>query len=396
MIYRHFPLFYVRGLLLSSLILFFLAGNSCKQKDRRVIKKISTEKVQDQRPFPIEYATGFDLESKKGYYLFHINDGSQDPTGQQIYILVKEGSLLPSNPEGFKIIHIPVKKVILLQTAYVAYFDFCKATKAISGIADAKYVFNKRISENVKTGSIEDIGSPEQINTELIVQMNPDIVIGSGFPDAPNKMVAQLEQMGVPVLMLSDWLEAKPMGRAEWVKLIGFLTGTETVAVKQFIAIDVRYRQLREKAKLSGAKPMVICNLPYRGTWYLPGGKSYIANLLRDAHASYPWYSDQNTGGIRIDFESVFLEGLKADVWINPGSAVSLNDITGVDPRLANFKPVKTGRVYNRYKRVNSSGANDYWESGLVNPHLLLADIISILHPEILPENDLFYYQKLR
>ncbi len=399
MIYRHFSLFIFHRLPLGFLLFLLFAGSSCKRKPADtidIVEKSEPQTIQNESPFPIDYATGFDIERKSDYFLLHISRGNNQLPDRQTYILIRKGTPLPSNPERYQIINIPVKKVVLLQTAYVAYFNFCNANQAISGIADAQYVFDEKISERIRTGKITPIGPPEQVNTELIVQMNPDLVIGSGFPDAPDKMVSQLEQMGLPVLMMTDWLEANPLGRAEWAKLIGFLTGTEKPAVEKFKTIDARYRQLCEKAKLTTTRPEVICNLPYKGTWYLPGGNSYIANLLRDARASYGWYNDLNRGGIRVDFESVFLAGLKADIWINPGSATSLEGITGVDPRLSNFKPVKTGRVFNRNKRVHPNGANDYWESGLVNPHLLLADIISILHPEVLPGHELFYYQKLR
>lgn len=135
--------------------------------------------------------------------------------------------------------------------------------------------------------------------------------------------------------------------------------------------------------------------MPYKGTWYMPGGHSYIANTLNDANGAYPWANDTHTGGIQLDFETVFATGLKADIWINPGLATTLNDITGVDSRLTDFRPVQEGLVYNSNKRINPKGANDYWESGLVNPHIILADLINIIHPGLLPEHELFYYQKL-
>ena len=396
MIYRHLTLFAVRGLLPAFLLLFFSVHNSCTQKKNESAVQDSVSSKDNNRPIPVSHARGFGLEAKNGYYLLHIHQDGSDAAPTQTYLLTENDRPLPDDTDGYEIIHIPVKKVVLLQTAYVAYFSFCNAAGAIAGIANAKYVFDKKVEEAVRQGRIREMGPPEHLNVELVTRLNPDLVIGSGFPSSPNKDALQLGRMDIPVLLLTDWLEADPLGRAEWVKLIGFLTGSGNLAIEKFKNIESEYLQLKKKTIFADARPLIICNLPYKGTWYMPGGKSYIARLLEDAGGHYGWSGDQHTGGIQVDFESVFVKGLEADVWINPGRASSVKDITGIDSRLSGFRPLKTGRVYNRNKRINPNGANDYWESGLVSPQLLLADMIKILHPAILPEHELFYYKKLR
>lgn len=125
------------------------------------------------------------------------------------------------------------------------------------------------------------------------------------------------------------------------------------------------------------------------------GGNSFEAILLKDAGANYPWFDEKQTGGLRKDFEVIYKVGLEAEVWLNPGAATSREEILQKDGRFKDFKAFKTGRIYNNNRRVSPAGGNDYWESGVVHPERLLADLIHILHPTLLPGHELFYYQKL-
>lgn len=400
MIYRHYSLFTLVRLTLSILWGSLLFCISCTQADKYHVENSQNDtsrivEQQDEALHP-KYAIGFDLDIKDGYTLLHINQSVHDTQSRQTFVLIKKDTQLPQGLKNYKTIPTPVKKVVLLQTAYSAFFTFCDATGSLRGIADSKYIYNAEINKKIRQGSISEIGSPDQLNVELITKLNPDIVIGAGFPNVPNKNAAQLERLGIPVLMFSDWLETGLLGRAEWVKLIGILTGKEKLVAGKFGEIEREYERLREKATHANSQPIVIFNLPFKGTWYMPGGSSYMANLLIDANALYAWHDDKHTGGIQLDFENVFRTGLRADFWINPGRANTLIDITGIDARLADFQPLKNGQVYNSNKRTNGSGANDYWESGLVSPHIVLADFIAILHPGMIPEHELFYFQKLK
>ena len=125
----------------------------------------------------------------------------------------------------------------------------------------------------------------------------------------------------------------------------------------------------------------------------MPGGNSYVSNVIADAGANYLWSDHPGTGGIQIDFEAVYAKGISADYWINPGFASSIADIVGSDERLSDFQAVTYGHVYNSNKRVSRDIANDYWESGIVMPDVILADLVSIFHPKLLPDHELFYYK---
>ena len=140
---------------------------------------------------------------------------------------------------------------------------------------------------------------------------------------------------------------------------------------------------------------MILSGLPWKGAWYVPGGKSFAAQFIKDAGGSYLWDENRSTEALPLDLEMVYEKALKADCWINPGAASSIKDILQVDKRLGGLDVIKTGMVFNNNAVVNINGGNDYWESGVTNPHLILKDLVKIFHPELLPDHNFIYYKKL-
>ena len=143
-------------------------------------------------------------------------------------------------------------------------------------------------------------------------------------------------------------------------------------------------------------KPSVLAGLPWKNTWWVPGGKSHAAILIRDAGGKYIWEDDTSKEALPLDIEAVYNEAGQADFWINSGSAATLADLVNTDSRLQLFKPFGDSSIYNNNARLNPSGGNDYWESGVIFPDVILKDLICIFHPEILPGHTLVYYQKLK
>ena len=131
--------------------------------------------------------------------------------------------------------------------------------------------------------------------------------------------------------------------------------------------------------------------------WYVPGGKSFVANLIKDANADYVFKYDAHTGSLNLSFEDVYLKAKDADYWLNPAMVNSKKEILGFELRYAEFKAYKTGNLYNNNKIVNGKGFSNYWETGIIYPDKVLSDLILIFHPEIKPElkSELYYYKKI-
>ena len=220
--------------------------------------------------------------------------------------------------------------------------------------------------------------------------------MATGSPDAKFSRYNTLIGAGIPVLLNSEWLETTPLGRAEWVKLMAVLLNKEALVNQKFGDLEKEYHRLAALTQKATIKPSIITGMPFKGTWSVPDGDSYMARFLQDAAATYHWANVQGKGSLHLDFERVAPVALQADFWLNVGYVDSKEDLLGKDVRFKDFRPFKQGAIYNNNKRVNDIGSNDYWESGAVNPHLILADLIKILHPELLPQHELVYYKLLR
>ena len=143
-------------------------------------------------------------------------------------------------------------------------------------------------------------------------------------------------------------------------------------------------------------KPTVFTGSDYQGTWSMPGGNSFAAAFLKDAGADYLWADDTSTGSLPLAFEAVFEKAQSAEYWVNVGYFFTLNDLLAADARYADFAVYQSGNIWNNDAITSATGGNDYYESAVAHPELVLADLIKIFHPELLPDYELVYYRQLK
>jgi len=380
----------LRALLVFTIISTLLSCNISNNPEKQTAS-LSADSIAGH-----SYAVGFDLIKEKNFQKLHLYRHHGGATDTISYLLCAENLDLLENLANYHRINVPARKIALLHTSYYSYFKVCDAVDNIAAISEAKYLYDQEMYDKVEAGEVPQVSFGESLNKEKLVELGVDLVINVGFPDAPNKELDFLESLGIPVLVFSEWQEPHPLGRAEWVRVIGAITGTQSRAEEHFKNTISEYEKLRELASGTANKPEVICNLPYKGIWYLPGGNSYMGNLINDAGASYPWKDNKDTGGIQQSFEVVYAIGLEAPFWINPGFSQTIEEVLNNDERLVDFKSVKEGNVFNSIKRLHRGEANDYWESGLVNPQLMLADLIQIFHPDLKTDHTLYYFKPIR
>ena len=169
----------------------------------------------------------------------------------------------------------------------------------------------------------------------------------------------------------------------------------EREANRYFAEVEKAYGELRELVADVASRPSVLVGAPFKGVWHVPGGKSFSATLIKDAGGDYLWKENKDIGGVPVAFESVFARGHQADIWLNPSHWQSLAEGRAADKRFDLFEPFKARQVFNNNRRLNEHGGNDIWEGGVARPHDVLRDLIRILHPDALPDNDLIWYQRL-
>lgn len=375
-------------------LLIFSACQSSSEKERDIAdfddsKDYFPDKVE------IKHSVGFDIEYAEHYKTLHFFRHYNDLIDTVSYVLLQRGT--PSPETDLPVIEIPVKRVVSMSTTHLGMFDVLEDFDALKGIEIVEYVTSNKVKQRVADGKTLEVAPGGALNVESVIGLNADVLLGVGYPNSKNEGYQQLERTGIPVLLNADWQEIDLLGRAEWVKMLAVLLNKEKIVNEKFEAIEAEYNRVLNLVENKVTKaPMTITGIALGDAWHVAGGRSFAYKLLQIVKADYPWKNDQSTGSIKLDFETVYEFGLEADFWISPGSAKSLEDILSRDTRYADFKAFKQKQVYNIFGRYTEGGGNDYYEMGIVEPHIVLKDIVKIFHPELLPDHELVYHAQLK
>ncbi len=311
------------------------------------------------------------------------------------YYLLNKKHAVPDSLSGKKIIRTPVERVICLSTTHIAYLDVLNETDAVVGISGSRYISNEKIRKKTAASEVVDAGYGQNLNFELIVSQKPDLVMAYGVGSEVTSYTHKLEELGIPVVMVAEYLEESPLGKTEWIKFVGALFEKEKEAGEFFNEVEQEYLALKKMAAGQPDKPKVLVGSPYKDSWWVPGANSYMANLIEDAGGDYSGKANPSHESYVISFEHALAWAGDADIWINMGNMSSKKEIHSADNRFANFGVFKNGRLYNNIKRLSEHGGNDFWESGTVYPHLVLRDLILIFHPALI-DAEMVYYQEIK
>lgn len=394
----------VRQGVLNRLALFtlfpVLLSSSCSTSSTLTEQTASTtaQKSYFVDQVTIHHARGFSIRYVNNYKILSIISPFEQTSDTVQYALVQRGTPHPKGYTPGQIIEIPLRSLVAMSSMHVGLIDFLEADELLVGLGNLKYVSAPKVIEQIKAGKIKEVGQGQTINEEQLITMHPDLLMAMGSPVARMDRYRTLRDAGVPVLINSEWVETTPLGRAEWVKLMAALTNKETLVNKKFAEVEKEYNRLSALTRTVAMKPSILSGMNSKDAWFVPDGDSYMTRFFLDAGGRYHWSDRKATGSLPLNFETVYPVALDADIWLNVGisDVNSKQDILAKDARYADFKAFKLGQVFNYGKRINSRGSNDFWESGAVNPHLVLADLIKIVHPDLLPKHELVYYKQLK
>ncbi|MCX7789320.1 MAG: ABC transporter substrate-binding protein [Chloroflexaceae bacterium] len=343
----------------------------------------------------LEDATGWTIEYFNNYKLITVLNPWRDADVQFRYVLVQCGTPAPPDVGDAQVIEVPVKSIVTMSTTQLPHLKELDLLDRLVGVDTFQYINTPEVVKLIEAGKLKEIGSGAELNVEQAIDLEPDLVMTYGVGNPEFDSHPKLLEAGLKVAMNSEYMEPTPLGRAEWIKFTAAFFNREALATEVYAGIAGRYAEMAAKAQAVTDKPTVFSGAPFQGTWYMPGGNSYAAKLLADAGAAYLWADDTSTGSMQLSFEEVLDRAKDADIWVNPGSWKTLAEGLAQDERFAQFAAFQNGRVYNNNKRLNANGGNDYWETGVTNPDLVLADLIAIFHPELLPDHEFVFYQRL-
>ena len=290
-------------------------------------------------------------------------------------------------------LQVPLRRMALTSVTYVGFMSRLGTLDRVDGLCTPALVYDADLRRRVEDGFVTDLGDAFSINTERTLSLHPQAVMASGYNQTDTHM-QRLAQAGVPVVYALEWMERSLLGRAEWIKFVAAFVGKEAEADSLYRETARRYGELKALAAGATDRPQVMSGSAFRGTWYMPAGDSFMTRLFRDAGAAYRYADEPGTGSLPLNMETVLMHFADADVWLNCGYNTRA-ELLEADPKHALFRPVQEERVYHFNRRTLPGGANDFWEGAVARPDLLLADVLAVLHPDLLPEHEPVYIGKV-
>lgn len=305
----------------------------------------------------------------------------------QRYALVHRDSVVPENlPSNATLVRVPIASAVVYSSVHAGAFHELGCVNAVTGIVDAEYYKIPEIVEGVEAGTVVDAGNSMAPSVEKIVELSPQAILTSPFQNAGH---GAIEKLGVPIIECADYMESTPLGRAEWIKLMGELLCKRKDATDIYNSVVEEYNALAERVKGVKDKPVVISEMMTDGVWFLPGGKSYMAQMYADAGASYPWRDDKSTGSLQFDFSTVYDKAYNADFWLikSPEPNFSLKDLESKYPLNKKMEAFSNGGVY-----VINTVETSFFEDFPFHPERLLREYIILFHPEVIDGDKSFSY----
>jgi len=373
--------FKILSIFLLSLIFF-----QCKKVEKKIAVGHTTNEIK--------YAKGFSIQTFSTYKKLTIYRAYIGDSKQSEYYLFSKNKPIPDSLSRKNIITIPLEKIVVTNTSHIPMIEQIGVENTLIGFPNTRYISSPKTRTLISMGKIKDLGNEQAVNMEILLQIKPNVMIGFGV-DKPSKMYEQIEKLGIPVLMNSDWMEETSLGRAEWIKFFGVLYNRDSLANDYFSQIETNYLALKTKASQSNSKPSVLVGSLFQDVWYAAAGKNFIAQMIRDAQGNYLWKDTNGNGSLTMSMESVLNKGKNADIWIAPGDFDSTKSLLEANSIYKEFKPFRTKSIYSYAHLKGETGGIIYFESSPLHPDWVLEDLIQIFHPDLKLDKNFHFFKKI-
>ena len=370
------------------LFLFLISFIGCKENN-----KISANK-KGQTENSIRYAKGLEIYKYKGYSIVKITNPWPKAKETFTYILQEKNVIIPDSLQQFSIIPIPIQSIVVTSTTHIPSLEMLGVENTLGGFPNTNYISSEKTRALIDAGKVREVGSNESLNTEVLIDMKPDLIVSFGLNNS-NPTLDNLQKNGLKVMLNGDWTEQSPLGKAEWIKLFGALYGLDSKANAVFSKIEASYNTTLALAKKATTNPSVLCGAMYQNQWFVPQGESWAAQFLKAVKANYLWSETKGNGSLSLPFEKVLEQAQNAEFWIAPGDFSTLKELSDSNPHYNEFAAFKNKKVYSYARKKGVKGGIIYFELSPTRPDLVLEDLIAIFHPELLPDHKLFFFEKL-
>ena len=358
-------------------------------------KPVDSVKNEASDILALDYADGFKIKKGAGFWEIEV---TQPWTGSDRvfrYLVLEEDASKPSG-DFDAVVQLPIQKIILTATTQVPHLELLGSMDKLAGFPQVDLISSPQAWKQINAGKVQDLGSGPSSNPELMLDLEPDLVIISTLGE-DLRQLDLLSQAGIPALINGEYVEQHPLGRAEWIKFTGILLGKYEESLEVFETIERQYLEVQKlAAKIQeSARPSVLSGVMYQDTWYAPGSQSWGAQLLVAAGGRYVFADQKGKGSLQLNYEYVLENALEADFWIGSADFSSLEAMGTAEPRYRVFRAFDKGAVFTYTLKKGPKGGLEYFELGYMRPDLILKDLIKILHPDLLPDYELYFYSRL-
>ena len=338
-----------------------------------------------------KYATLPAVVEYDGYTVVTLANPWKEGKALHTYVLVPREAQMPVHLPKGTVIRTPLERAVIFTTVHSALLMNLGCQDRIAGVADLKYIKIPWIHEQVKQGHIVDCGDGMSPVIEKIIDLHPDAILLSPFENSGG--YGKLEDIDIPLVECAEYMEVSPLARAEWMRFYGLLFGCQEKADSLFAVVDKNYHALKQQAQKAGHGRSVVVDKQVGSVWYVPGGRSTIGQMIKDAGGQYPWADDEHSGSLSLPFETVLEKASEAEVWLfryDNDQPISCEQLLAEKEGYSQFRAFQTGEVYGC--NVNTSL---FYEESPFRPDWLLNDFIQVIHPEFRQKEPLRYYRKL-
>ena len=364
---------------------------SCKSET----KEYKQDETTNEQLIEVSHAKNFTIKQFEGYKVIYLQNAWPGSETVFKYALVEKDGILPKDETFDEIVHVPIQSIVVTSTTHIPSLEMLGVDDKLIGFPNLDYISSKKTRQRIGNNEITELGKNEDINTEALIDLAPDLVVGFAV-EGSNKTLTTIKKTGISVIYNGDWTETSPLGKAEWIKFFGALFNKEKEADSIFSEIKTQYLTAKDYALEVQNKPTVLSGAMFKDVWYLPQGNSWAAQLIADANGEYLWKESEGTGSLSLNLETVLEKGQHADFWIGPGYFSSLEQITDAHTVYAQFDAFNNDKVFSFTNKKGETGGVLYFELAPNRPDIVLKDIIKILHPELLPNHELFFFGKLK
>ncbi|WLD22534.1 ABC transporter substrate-binding protein [Flavobacterium dauae] len=359
---------------------------SCKKNTETTTVKIKNS---------IEYANGLEIHNYDDFTVMKITKPWPNATKTYTYICAKSNKNLPDSLSKYTFIQIPVSNLVATSTTHIPSLVALNETDKLVGFPHLEYISSEIVRKSIDLGKVKELSDNESLNFEKTIDLQPQIIIGLSM-DSETSKFNQFEKAGIPVMYNADWVETSPLGKAEWIKFFGVLFDRQQQATDYFNNIVKEYEDAKKQVENQQFKPTVLSGSVFQDVWYMPQGGSWMAQFINDAGGNYLWSDTQGTGSLSLSFEVVLEKAMNADFWIGPGEFNSFDQMLAANKHYGQFKAFKQKQVYSYAMKKGATGGLIFYEEASNRPDLVLKDLISIFHPNALPNYQPTFIEPLK